>query len=542
MYDELDARAFRSFENYWAIALRRRWWILLSMFLAWAAVWGGSWLLPSAYKSEALILVELQNVPHPSVVPSVTTNPRERVQAMTEQILSRTQLQATIDHFQLYSPHRGLNGLLKSGDPVSQMRHDIKIDFVEPPGRPGGIVAFKIAYSAESPELARDVDSELTTLFIDEDARVHQRLSEATTSSLENDLAEARKNMEEQEAKVATFEARHMGDLPSQLTSNVQTLSSLQSQLQNTQQALDAARQQKHYLQSLPQQYQSVQAGKSNSSDGLSAETRVQVLEKELREERVRLNNLKSRYTDDFPDVLALTGTIAQTEQVKKQAEDAMAANQEAPQTPSTNDPATVGESRGGSAVPMMQVQSQLRANELEILNDEQHKKYLEARIAQYQTRLNLTPTTEQELKDISRGYEESKANYNSLLQKEMQSKLAWSLEDRQQAEQFRIVDPASLPTKPSAPNHLLFSLAGLLAGLALGLGLTSLIELVDGRIRQEKDLQGIVSARVLVGIPRLNTEKDNIFRALRWWTELGAAITLIALIVLGNFYSFYKG
>ena len=102
MPDELDDQVFGSLEDYWAIALRRRWWILLSVFLAWAVAWGVSWVLPSTYQSEALILVEQQKVPDQYVAPNVTTNLQQRVQTMTEQILSRTRLQATIDHFHLY--------------------------------------------------------------------------------------------------------------------------------------------------------------------------------------------------------------------------------------------------------------------------------------------------------------------------------------------------------------------------------------------------------------------------------------------------------
>ena len=141
----------------------------------------------------------------------------------------------------------------------------------------------------------------------------------------------------------------------------------------------------------------------------------------------------------------------------------------------------------------MMQVQSQLKANQLEILNDQQRERDLESQISAYQARLNLTPETEQELTNISRGYEESKANYNSLQQKQMQSQLATSLEHQQQGEQFRIIDPPSLPNKPSSPNHVYFSLGGLMVGLCLGLSLTAVLEMIDVRVRQEKDLQGIV-------------------------------------------------
>src|ERR1700730_8949044 len=103
MPDELDDQVPRSLEDYGAIAFRRRWWILLPLFLTWAAVWGVSWLVPSTYQSEALILVEQQKVPDQFVAPNVTNNLQERLQSMTQQILSRTRLRATIDRFHLYS-------------------------------------------------------------------------------------------------------------------------------------------------------------------------------------------------------------------------------------------------------------------------------------------------------------------------------------------------------------------------------------------------------------------------------------------------------
>src|ERR1700694_3511735 len=541
MPDELDDQVSRSLEDYWAIAFRRRWWILLPLFLTWAAVWGVSWLLPSTYQSEALILVEQQKVPDQYVIPNVTTSLQGRLQGMTQQILSRTRLQATIDRFHLYPQSHGLNGLLKSGDPVEQMRNDIKIELVETPGHPGEFTAFKMRYSAESAELARKVNSELTTLFIDENVSAQRELSENTTDFLGNELAGARKNMAEQEAKVAAFKERHLGELPSQLETNVQILSGIQSQLQNTQHAVDTAKQKKLYLESLLQQYQSIQASLVGSGRDATL-TPVQVLDKELLDLRLQLKDLQSRYTDQYPDIIAVKEKIAKTEGMRKQAEIEMAANQKVPRTTNTVDASAIEELQHGSSTPMMQMQSQLKANQMEILNDQKYEKELESKITEYQARLNLTPATEQELTNISRGYEESKSNYNSLLQKQMQSQLATSPETRQQGEQFRIVDPPSLPKKASTPNHLWFSGGGLVAGILFGLGLATLLELTDVRIRQEKDLEGIVPVRILVGIPRLNTPEDNRLRVRRWRTELGAGIAIVILIVLGNLYSFYKG
>ncbi len=535
MAEELDEPVFLGWEQYWATAVRRRWWIFLPLFLIWAAVWGASWFLPVTYQSESLILVEQQKVPDQYVVPNVTSNLQERLQSLTEQILSRTRLQATINQLRLYSGH---SGLLKSSDPVEQMRSDIKIELVSAPDHPGEYTAFKMSYSAGSPELAQSVNGELTSLFIAENVNAQRQLSENTTSFLETQLADARSNMAEQEAKVAAFKTKHLGELPSQLESNMQILAGLQSQLQSAQQTMDAARQQKLYLESLLQQYQSVQA---SLGGGDPTATPPQTLETELFAMRLKLQDLQSRYTEGHPDVVALKEEIAQAERLKKQSESDMAAKLKEGKTGNAADPLAAG-AQQGSPTPIMQVQSQLKANQLEISNIQQHERDLESQITAYQARLNLTPETEQELTAVSRGYEESKTNYNSLLQKQMQSQLATSLEQRQQGEQFRIIDPPSLPKKPSAPNHLWFSLGGLFAGISFGLGLTTILEMTDVRVREERDLAGIVPVGVLVGIPHLSTPGEARSRVFRWWTELGAATALLILIVLGNLYALYKG
>ena len=533
---ELDNQVSRGLADYWAIAVRRRWAILLPLFLCWAIAWCGSWLIPPTYKSEALILVEQQKVPEQYVVPNVTVNLQDRLQSMTQQILSRTRLQATIDRFHLYQSHRSL---VPAGDAVEQMRKDIKIDLVDSAARPGQLTAFKIDYSAGSPQLAQQVNSELTSLFIEENLKQQQQLSESTTAFLQSQLADARIKLEEQEAKVRAFKASHFGDLPSQSEANVQILSGLQTQLLSTQRDLDGAKQQKLYLESLQQQYQSAQATMGTDN---SAASSPQALQKEITNLRRQLEDARSRQTEDHPDVIALKNKIAQKAKLEKDLEAEIASHPEPNKGPSTVDPSVAVEVQRGSTTPMMQVQSQLKAINLEIEEYEQNAKDLEAQIASYRARLNLTPQTEQELADVSRGYEESKANYNSLLQKQNQSQLATSLEQRQQGEQFRILDPPSLPDRPSAPNRLIISLGGLLAGAALGLGLAALLEMTNVLVRQEKDLEGLLPTRVLVGIPHLNAPGEDRFNVAFRRLEIGTAAVMAVLILAGSLYTFYKG
>ena len=189
-----------------------------------------------------------------------------------------------------------------------------------------------------------------------------------------------------------------------------------------------------------------------------------------------------------------------------------------------------------------MQLRSQLKANALEIQNYQHRERSIESEMAAYKARLNITPETEQELADISRGYEESKANYASLLQKQNQSQLATSLSQRQQGEQFRVLDPPSLPEKPATPNHLLWSLGGLVFGGIVGVGLILFQELTNVRVRQEKDLSELVPARVLVCIPHLGTPEEAQFAVASRRREVAAAVAMVLLMVAGNFYAFYKG
>jgi polysaccharide biosynthesis transport protein len=534
--DELDEKPSRSLAEYWTIIYRRRWYILLPIFLLWASAWVLSWLIPATYQSEALVLIEQQKVPEQYVIPNVTANMQDRLKSMTQQILSRTRLQSTISHFDLYQT-RPRWAFMQAQDPIEQMRKDIMIELVEAPGRPGQLTAFKIRYSANTPQLAQKVNGELTSLFINENLKSQQQLSEGTTAFLQSQLADARAKLEEQEVKVRAFKANHLGKLPSQMETNVQILAGLQAQLQSAQRALDGANQQKLYLESLQQEYQSIQASLDNGKSTVSS---PDTLNKELLDARQKLQEAQLRYTEDHPDVIKLRDKVSKLEKLKQDLETQVSTSKPARVT-SEIDPGAAVEVQRGATTPMMQVQSQLKANRLEIQNYQQREKSIEADIAEYQARLNSTPSTEQELADISRGYEESKANYNSLLQKQNQSQLATSLEERQQGGQFHTLDPPSLPTRPSAPNHLLFSIGGLMLGLAVGAGVTTFLETTDARVRREKDLEDIIPVKVLIGVPYLDTPGEDRSRILFRRIELGAVLAMAFLVLVGNLYAFYK-
>src|SRR6267154_44423 len=205
MADKRDERATRSWEEYFGIALRRRWWILLPLFLGWLVIWGVSWFLPTEYQSEALISAEQEKVSDTYVMENVNVNLQNRLQSTTQQVLSRASLQSIIDRFKLYSTRPRFGGFFKSKDPVDRMRSDIKIELIGSPGYRGELITFKIHYTADTPELAQQINDELTNLFIDENVKAQRQLSENTTAFLGKELEDARAKMEEQQNLVAAY-------------------------------------------------------------------------------------------------------------------------------------------------------------------------------------------------------------------------------------------------------------------------------------------------------------------------------------------------
>ncbi|MGA2376959.1 MAG: hypothetical protein ABSF72_15680 [Candidatus Sulfotelmatobacter sp.] len=536
MVDDLEEKSSEGFDlqRYLGIVRRRHMQFLIPLFLGWAVVWGASWVLPSRYTSSTLILVEQPTMPKDYVTPNVNDDLQERMQSITQQILSRTRLLHIIDQFNLYAAPRSQPS---PDQKVDRMRKDIDIELVR--DARNQITAFNVSYSSHDPRMAQQVTSELTNLFISENLEVRQQQSEDTTTFLESQLETARKSLSDQEEKVREFKGQHVGEMPGQLASNLQILSGLQSQLQNEEDALNTARQQHVYLQTLADQYRTLQ-GTSKSSDG-TATGGLPALDQELDKLRAQLADLRSRYTDRHPDVRKVEEQIAQTEKMREQLLASLKANGDA-QTSATEPPADTGSMDPGQAALLAQIQSQLKSNQVEISNRERSIGELKAKTDDYQARLNQEPVREQQLSDLTRGYEQSKANYDDLLKKKNESAMATSMELLQQGERFRVIDPPSLPSKPDFPNRLKFCGMGLGIGLALGVVVAGAFEMMDDRIYDEKELQTLLPVAVISEIPAIAAAADERNERRKLWLGWATAVFVSGTILLGSAFSYFRG
>jgi len=518
--DQIEEDAPPGWRYYLKMGIRRRWWLIISVVLCWATALVLSLVLPARYKSETLVLVEQESVPAQYVTPNVSVDLQQRLQSLTEQTLSRPRLLQIISQFHLYGH---VPGQAVSDDAVKRMGGDISVELIRSSGR-GDIAAFKIIYSGSSPDQAQKVTSRLASLFIQDSLNRQQRMSEETTSFLGNQLDEARKELEKQEELLREFRTRNLGELPEQMQSNVQILSGLQERLQSATASLHQAEQQKLYLGSLIGWSSNAMANTAAGGDtGGIAST---PLDEQIDKMKADLAALEGHYSPLHPDVIHLREKIENAEKMKHQMESrAHSAKGEGPGGASEIP-------RGQRAIsPLTQMQSQFKANELEITNRKQEIKDIEKQIGQYQSRLNLTPVREQQLAEVTRNHEQSRTHYESLLAKKLQSEMATDLSKQQENAQFRTIDPPTLPQRPYWPNRLKFSAIGLFLGMLMGLLAIALKETIDGRIYGEDDLSRWVTVPVIATVPPLTTGAEKKKQA--WWfgIEIAVASVLLALV-----------
>jgi polysaccharide chain length determinant protein (PEP-CTERM system associated) len=504
------------------IIRRNRWPFLILLFLGWLVVWGVSWALPSIYRSGTLILVEQPAVPEKFVVSNIDIDIQQQLDSITQQILSRTRLLTIIDHLNLYAADRKH---VSDDMLVGKMQKDIQIELVR--GDDRKLSAFNIYYAGRDPDLVQRTTSELANLFITENLEQRQERSENTTKFLQEQLDQARQALATQEERVRAFKDKHIGELPSQTAANMQILAGLQADLQTQRDALSRAKQQNTYLESLLSQYRAL--GPTASGKGGEAPAGgIADIDRELERLKAELADLSSHYTDKHPDVRKKKQQIARLEKIREKL---LADLNTKPDNPDES-----------KTPAILEMESQLKANRAEIANHEASIRDLQGRVTEYQGRLNMAPVMEQQFADITRDYEQSKTDYDSLLAKKNQSEMATNLEKTQQGEHFRMLDPPNRPTRPYKPNRLQLCGAGLAVGLVFGAAVSLAREKLSGRLFTEREIKKLVPFAVMAEIPPIETEQEQVAERRGRWILAIAAVVIAGAILTGSAVSYLYG
>lgn len=486
-----------------AALYRRRWPAVFAFGLAFTAAVSVVWFLPDVYRSSATVLIDRQQIPDELVRSTVTSGLEIRLHTISQEILSRSRLEALIERFDLY---REVREDAPMEEVVARMRDDIRLELRGGAQRNdrGQTVAFSISYIGRDPQKVAVVTNTLASFYIEENLKARERQAAGTAEFLRVQLAEMKRKLELQEQAVSSFKERHIGALPQQMEANLATLEQLNGQLRlNSDQQIQVSERRA----SLEKQLEEAElAGTPGSPRAIALR---------LEELKRQLTALRTRYSERYPDVVRTKAEISALEDQLQQAETGVAA--------------------AGPASPQV---VQLRATLAELdargraLRAEAES--LRRAVSNYQNRVENAPRTEQEYSRLARDYETTKEQYQSLLKRQGDAEVAESMEQRQKGEQFRIIEPAVISEKPAAPNRPLLFVLGLLLAAGVAVGGAVAAEQLDTSFHSSEDLRLHARVPVLVSIPYMVTPENLLERRRRAAVKAATmAASLVAVVLL---------
>ena len=491
-------------EDYFAILKRRARLIGVCAVVFLGVGIGLTYVLPPQYVSQTLILIEEQKVPEKYVVPVVTEDLSARLASMKEQILSRSRVQPIIERFNLFA---GAGRTLDDRIEMTQKAIGIKA-IQSTHGMPGFFISFK----AQDARTAQQVCGEITSLFVSENLSAREQSAEGTTDFLKQQLEDAKRNLDDQDAKLAEFERKNIGKLPGASLSvggsninmgsaSQSMLESLTSQLQASNQNVGRLEQSVTLLQAMVTQETQTQKNAEPTIGGATVDERRAQL-KTLINQR---NELLNQYSAEYPDVVSINRKITDLQAAIAHP---------------TADPATVAiQPKNQKDSPeLFQLKTQLRGEQQNLTSAKQEQSRIQEQIRVVQGKLEASPAIEEEYKQVTRDHEIALQFYNSLLGKMNESSMATALEHRQQGEQFHVMDAPNLPDAPTFPNPYIFSGGGLFAGIMVGVFIAAWLEYRDTTLRNEKDVWAFTKLPTLAtisfinGLPQPTKDKKSVW------------------------------
>ena len=542
----------RTLDDYLAILKRRKWQLLLPALLLSTVAVLAALLLPSLYRSTATILIEQQEIPAELVQTTVTGYADQRIQVISQRVMTTENLTKIIERNDLYPELRAKRSINAA---VEAMRGAINVRMISADlgasrreQRP--TIAFSVAYDSVSPALAQTVANDLVSLYLNENLQQRQQAVEETSEFLDAEARKLGEQITDLEAQLAAFKEKHTDNLPQFSSVNREWLQRTEDRLQENARATQTVEERMLYLEtelsqlspfqpSSPaarlQELETVYPGiaarySAGHPDRVNIEKEIAALrtvvgepdaasiELRLAALTSQLAVLKERYSDNHPDVVALRRGIGTTQRELADARKS-AGSQAARSTRIPDNPAFV------------QLRAQYEAARLQAEALRQERVELEEDRKKFESRIMAAPRIEQDYQMLMRDYENARTSYQKVKDKQLQAQLAESLETDQKGERFTLIEPPLLPEEPFRPNRPAILTLGVVASVAGGLGNLALRETLDKAVHGTRVVLAITGAPPLATIPYIATRADRRRRVLR---GLGWFFGILSALVAG--------
>jgi polysaccharide chain length determinant protein (PEP-CTERM system associated) len=518
------------FEDYVDMLRRNRRWLLAPAFLGLVLSTVLAYWIDDTYVSHALIRLVPQQINESLVQTATSQQLADHINAMAESIESRNTLTNLINTYGLYKRE------LKSEpleDVVNRMRTtDIKIQPTSGVANVTGknLPAMQVSFSYRDRYTAQKVCADLVSRFMSEHTVDRMTNERATNDFLNDEFQHAKRDLDALDQKLTEFRKRNAGRLPEQMEMNVSQMNALEQRLSTLNSASSRNNEQRMLLES------DLRIAKDRLASIKDVQPQTQAhnehlldLEHQIQKLDTTIADLKDRYTEDFPD---LQTARAQLAVLKRQRDEAAKQDRAAPKNETVAENPTVARERQDAKAAVDVLQTQLKANAMEGQQIEKELQSVSAAVRTYQARVADSPTGDQQYAELIRDRDLAKQKYQELEAKRQKSAISMDMESHQQGETLEVLDPASLPTTPTAPKRSLIIPLGAIGGLLFGIVLIAMREVKNTSLKNLKDARLYTNLPILGSIPLI--EDETIVRRRRRFAWLGwATATLAGLAIM---------
>ncbi len=552
----------------------RRYWkhrqlLIIVTSLASALTLAIALLLPPTYQSGATILIEQQEIPQDLVRSAVTSFADQRVQVISQRVMTTQNLMSLIDRYNLYPDIR----LSKPREVLlKRMRDDIAMkmisaDVIDPrSGRPTqATIAFSVSYKSHSAELALKVANDLTSLYLNENLTSRTQMAEQTSSFFAQEAERQEKRILELDKQLADFKQKHENELPEQVTLIENQTERTELDLRDAENHIAALDDQKVLLEAqLAQINPTMQVFSDTGQRVMNTEDRLKALKSKLAEYKARyapghpdivaterevqglekqvqaddgtsdlardleqakgeLAQAKEKYSAEHPDVIRLTHTV---ERLEKEVAASPAVGVRARERAHPDNPAYI------------QVQGQLDSVTVQRESEVKKRDQLRAQLNDYERRLAGEPAVEKQYREIARDLETAQRKYEEIRAKQTEAQVSQNLETEHKGERFTMIEPPLPPEKPISPNRFMILALGLVLSLGAGAGAAALVDQLDASVRSSQEVRALLQVPPLAAIPTIRTAAERRRqRRIQWYAWGGSAAGLAAGAVLMHLF-----
>jgi polysaccharide biosynthesis transport protein len=552
--------------HYVSILKRRKKYFILPALVVLVAAFVVAWVLPPIYESSSTILIEEQQIPQEFVKSTVTGYADQRIQSLTQLILSRVKLWQIIQQFNLYADVRAK---LTRDEIIENMRNNIALNTISAEvgnghggGGKGVTIAFSIAYRGKNPDTVQKVAGTLASLYLEQNLKTREAQAKTTTSFLEAELKDLDVRIKNLGDKITAYKEKYDGLLPEQQDFNRQEVARLDLESQQLVNAIQAQEESKTYLQG--------QLATVNPAATQIAGTGAGIMTpaERLKALQLKLIDLQSKFSNDYPDVQKTRREIAALEKMtgqtgsdadlrrqkleQLQAQLAEIRGKYSDQYPEVKKLKTEiarlkkEPVKGSSTQPVttpdnptyINLATQIKAAEINLASLRTKQADIQKRLQMYRQRLEKAPKVEQAYLALLRDYQDAAKKHQEVLNKILEARIAQGMEEHQKGQKFTLIDPASYPDAPVSPNRGLIILAGFVLSLGAGFGTVALAEHLDHSVKDGEELVQLTGLPVLGSIRRIQTTEDiSRTRRNRRMICVATGFTAIIALVLFNFF-----